>query len=773
VFQISSVLERGLHQFGPQRIDYSFYDTSGPTGSRLVRHFPAELGGGASAPPPEAEALKPADFRYVARFEVASRQWAMVCIATKDYLLAERSLSPWGALFAGLGGTIGVVTFFIMTTAFTRRAEALVKQVSSANRHLNAEVEERKSAEREVSHLNIVLEDRVERRTRLLQAANAELIVAKEEAERVHEEELRLLRSREAFQEALRESEERYALAARGSKDGLWDWNLITGRIYFSQRWKTMLGYRDEEISDDPSEWLGRLHSSEIERVKTALDAHCAGRTPDFQSEHRVRHRDGAYRWMLTRGVAVFNENGRPARMAGSQTDVTAGKVADALTGLPNRLFLLDKLRQSIDRMREQPDARFAVLFLDLDRFKVINDSLGHLIGDKLLLGIAKRLMGCVRESSLHPDQVTVARLGGDEFAVLLERIRSLAEARSFAEIVQRTMKPAFDLEGHQVFATASIGVTEGSAGANPDDLLRDADTAMYQAKAHGKARYEVFDDGMRAEAVERLELETDLRNAIEKGALLVHYQPRIALSSGKIVEFEALVRWNRPGHGLVLPEAFIPLAEETGLIVPLGRLVFDRACRQMAQWHRDLPGSAHIGVSVNVSGKQFAQPKMVAEIESLLRETGLPSKCLSVEITESVLFVNVDAAISVLKMLSNMGVGLKIDHFGTGFSSLNYLHRLPVNELKIDRSFIEGMGRKESDNIVRTIVMLARALGLSVVADGVSTNDQLQKLALLGCDYAQGALFSDALDHTAARRLLELNLAAEPAPVAVAGSLL
>jgi len=765
VVQISTVLDRAIRVFGPERLDFSFYDRSAAAGKRLLYVHRSTLETRARTPLSEAADLTQGDFRYISQFEIASRQWAVVCTATPGYLDAARSGQPLGILLAGFAGTIAIVAYFLLNAAYGLRADRLVAQLYFINGHLNDEVQERKKAEREVTRLNSNLENRVHERTEQLRVANVHLIAAQGEADRVHQEELRHLRSKQQAEEALRESEQRYALAALGSKDGLWDWNLTTNHVYYSPRWKNMLGFSEHQIGSSPEEWLTRVHPADVARVKAELEAHRVGITPHFQSEHRVRHSDGGYCWMLVRGVAVFGSVGTPARMAGSQTDITDGKVADPLTGLRTRLSLLDKLEMAIGRMREHPDVLFAVLFLDLDRFKVVNDSLGHLAGDRLLAGIAQRLQSCVGLSELEDSQVTIARIGGDEFAILLERISSPAPAQAFAETINREMKSAFDLDGHQVFASSSIGLAMGSDATTAEDILRDADTAMYQAKAHGRERYEVFNPAMRTQAIERLELETELRQAIKTNALEIYYQPKISLTTGKISDFEALVRWQHPTRGMIKPQDFVPLAEETGLIIPLGTWVLQTACRQMAQWHSDYPASAQIGLSVNLSTRQFAEKDLVENIAGVLANSGLPAHCLSLELTESVLMRNPDEAIAILNALRSMHIGLKIDDFGTGFSSLGYLHRLPFNELKIDRSFVEGLGKqRESQQIVRTIILLAQSLRMSVVAEGVESTAQLGQLASLGCHFVQGDLLSPPLQIRDAVRFLARNLLFIPA---------
>ncbi|HYT95128.1 MAG TPA: EAL domain-containing protein [Gemmataceae bacterium] len=569
---------------------------------------------------------------------------------------------------------------------------------------------------------------------------------------------------------ALRESEERYALAARGANDGLWDWNLQTNEISYSPRWKTMLGYDEAEIGTRPEEWFGRIHVDDSDRVQAALTDHRQGRTPHYECEQRMLHKDGAYRWVLSRGVAVRDRHGRTKRMAGSQTDITEGKVADALTGLPNRVLLLDRVGRALERSKRDRDYQFAVLFLDLDRFKVVNDSLGHAVGDQLLIAIARRLEACLRSSDTVArctGNATLARLGGDEFTVLLEDIRDLSQAARVAERIEKELEVPFTLGRHQVYTSASIGITLGSAGYDrPEELLRDADTAMYSAKGQGKARYEVFDSAMRARALARLQLETELRRALEKREFQLNYQPIYALGSGRIIGFEALLRWQHPERGSVSPTEIIPVAEETGLILPLGLWVLREACQQMSAWQATFRTEPPLIISVNVSGKQFAQKRLVETIEEIIQETGLAPRSLKLEITESAIMKDPDTATAMLTRLRELGIHVGIDDFGTGYSSLGYLHRFPVNTLKIDRSFVNRMDKAEEHaQIVQTIVTLAHNLNMDVIAEGVETATQRASLAKLACEYGQGYYFSRPVDPRSAEELLAANLlAAVPA---------
>jgi diguanylate cyclase (GGDEF)-like protein/PAS domain S-box-containing protein len=551
--------------------------------------------------------------------------------------------------------------------------------------------------------------------------------------------------------EALRESEERYALAARGANDGLWDWNLRTDELYLSPRWKSMLGHGEDELPNRPESWLGRVHPADIASLRAEIAAHLDGQTPHFEHEHRILDKTEAHRWMLSRGLAVRDPAGRAYRMTGSQTDITQRKEAeaqllhdalhDALTGLPNRALFMDRLVRLIERAQRQPGYGFAVLWLDLDRFKIVNDSLGHLRGDQLLVEIAQRL-----KTRLRPED-TVARVGGDEFTFLLEDIRGVEEAVAVADQIQEVLALPFDLHGHEVYTTASIGIALSTAGyERPEDMLRDADTAMYRAKALGKARHAVFERTMHTSTVALLQSATDLRRAIEHHDFEVYYQPIVTLDSGKLAGFEALVRWRHPDRGIISPAEFIPVAEDIGLIVPIGRAVLREACRQMRAWQTQFPESDSLAVSVNLSAKQLALPDIVEQIGAILWETGLDCRHLKLEITESVLMEDLEAITAVLQRLRAQGICISVDDFGTGYSSLSYLHRLPVDILKIDRSFITGLGLDAGRSaIVHAIITLARDLGMDVIAEGVETPEQLAQLKQLQCKHGQGYLFSMA----------------------------
>lgn len=423
----------------------------------------------------------------------------------------------------------------------------------------------------------------------------------------------------------------------------------------------------------------------------------------------------------------------------------------DPLTGLPNRALLLDRLDMLVEHAKRRPDFQFAVLFLDLDRFKIVNDSLGHLLGDQLLVSISRRLQRCVRPSD------TVARFAGDEFALLLDDIGGIADALRVADRVLEEVARPHQLDGHEVFTTASIGIALSATGyAGSADVLRDADLAMYRAKAQGRARHEVFDRAMHEQAMALLKLEMDLRRGIDQGEFHLFYQPVVNLVSGRITAFEALLRWEHPTRGLLVPRDFMQLAEEAGLIIPIGWWVLEEACRQQREWIDRFGDEAPTCVSVNLSSSQVLQPELASRVTAVLSRTGCPPEQLELEVTEGVFTEQSRSALEALAKLRETGVRLCIDDFGTGTSSLTYLHRFPVHALKIDRSFIEGMGTEDQQTeVVWTLVSLAGNLCMDVVAEGVEERRQLEAIRALGCEYAQGFLLQDPISATAAGTLL------------------
>ncbi len=609
----------------------------------------------------------------------------------------------------------------------------------------------------------ILLDDHADRSTDLAatEAGVADYLVHPSPA--TLERSLRYAITHQTALRRLAESEERHALALQGANDGLWDWDVRADRLYFSPRWKAMIGHPETDIGDAPGEWLGRVHPDDRAGLTQALEGHLNGSTQHFESEHRIQHRDGSYRWMLARGIAVRDHSGRATRVVGSQTDVTDRRVAeqrlqhdalhDALTGLPNRVLFLDRLSQSLRRAQRRGPAGTvscaAVLFMDLDRFKLVNDSLGHHVGDRLLVAVARRL-----ESALRPGD-TVARLGGDEFTLLLDDVSDAREATVIAERVQQTLRDPFHLDGRELVVAASIGIALADPDAAPSDVMRDADVAMYRAKAEGKGRHAVFDARMHERVMRRLDLETDLRRAVEADEIEVDYQPIVQTATGRIVGFEALARWRGP-DGPIDPADFVPIAEETGLIVALGRGVLEQACARVAEW-RAMPGGEGLTLGVNVSHRQLSEPSFPVELEAVLAATGLDPRALRLEVREHDLARDTEATRRTLAhVLETLGVRWQIDDFGTGASSLRLLHRFPGDAVKIFGPLVSGMGHDGgSFEIVKAIVELAHNLGLEVIAEGVETAGQLEHLRVLGCEFAQGFHVSAPLAAQDARALL------------------
>ncbi len=554
-----------------------------------------------------------------------------------------------------------------------------------------------------------------------------------------------VLRAAATFTE-LQVSEERYSLVARGANDGIWDWDYKNDRIYYSPRWKSMLGFEDHAIGSDPQEWISRIHADDRARVIAELEAHKAARTEHFECEYRVENAEGNYRWMMCRGLAIRGDDGVACRMTGSQTDITLRKqveeklafdaVHDALTGLPNRILFQDRLSHCIELSSRRENYSFALLYLDLNRFKLVNDTLGHLLGDQLLIEVASRMRQVVRRGD------TLSRLGGDEFVILCEDIEDITVATGLADRIQQRLLEPVDLDGQKVVIGCGIGITESSIGyQQPEDMLRDADAAMYRAKARTGSAYEIFDKTMHQKAMNVLQLEADFRVALENGQFELHYQPIVRIEGDKISGFEALVRWDHPKLGLMLPDEFLDMAADSRLIVPLGRWVLREACRQMQEWKRQWPEEASDWtISVNLSAPELAQADLIEALDDILHATGLAPTCLKLEITETSLIKNASHALRTMKALRDRGIRLSIDDFGTGYSSFNYLHQFPFDELKIDRTFISELDdREDKREIVNAIVSLAHNLGMTVVAEGSASAAIYENLRDAACECAQG----------------------------------
>lgn len=522
-----------------------------------------------------------------------------------------------------------------------------------------------------------------------------------------------------------------------------------------------MVGFQPQEFSEfnfrvllDAADWTAYAR-----QVYLLLE----GKIPAFQMELRCRHKLG-HAIHLRCSVSPAREVGvKTPRLILQAQDITEYQRAkdmmahdafhDSLTGLPNRALFMHRLREAVEGALKQEEAPFAILFLDVDRFKIINDSLGHTVGDQLLVAVARRLEGCLRPGD------KVARLGGDEFIILMCNITDVSHAVDMAEHVRMELAQPFNLNGQEVFITASAGIAHSSIGYHKaEEMLRDADTAAYRAKQRGAARHEVFDKTMHTNTLSLLQMETDLRRAVERREFILHYQPIVTLETGKLRGFEALVRWEHPDKGMVSPAIFIPIAEETGLIVQIGQWVLEEACRQLRRWQEHYPNSQALQMSVNLSGKQFVQPNLIGNIRDVLRRTGVDPSNLKLELTESVVMDNVDVAINTLRQIRALGVDLSVDDFGTGYSSLSYLHKFPLTTLKIDRSFVMDMKKDENKEIVRTIVMLAHTLGMDVIAEGIETHEQMAQLRALHTKYGQGYYFSKPLPGLEATKLVAEN---------------
>ena len=553
---------------------------------------------------------------------------------------------------------------------------------------------------------------------------------------------------------------DRYELAAQGADNGLWDWDLTTSRIHYSPVWVSMLGYSESECGSTSEEWFKRIHPEDLEPVQQEIASHLKKGSTQFEIQHRMLHQDGCYRWMSCQGVITRDETGRPVRITGFHADITDEVVVDALTGLPNRHLLLNRLTRALEKARKQEDFLYAVFIVGLDLFESGINRLETVNSDALIVAAARRLESALRTKdsfSREGRADLVARSGGEEFLILLEGLSEVGEAKIVAERLLKAILAPFAFNGRDVSLSASIGIALSATGyGNPEEVLRDADAALYRAKSLGKYRCEVFDTAILESTQNRQQLEKELHGALSRNEFLVFYQPIVSLSSNRVEGLEALVRWKHPSRGMISPVEFIPIAEKTGLIVSLGQWVLQEACRQLKDWQKNPRISKELWVSVNLSGVQFTQPSLAKEIREILVKAGLDARSLMLELTENIAMENPEAAQSLLMELRVMGARIAIDDFGTGYSSLAHLRRFPLDYLKIDHSFVRSIENKpDVREIIRTIRTLAHQLGLRVIAEGIENAKQLDLIRSIGCEYVQGFLYSKPVSSDKVEMLL------------------
>ncbi|MBI9050401.1 MAG: EAL domain-containing protein [Anaerolineaceae bacterium] len=563
------------------------------------------------------------------------------------------------------------------------------------------------------------------------------------------------LEKNKKIQKALRESDERYAMVIQGANDGIWDWNVDTGTIFFSPRWKAMIGYADEEIPNTIDSWFEKVHKDDRSSLQIELSRHFDGETDHFEHTHRIFCKDGSDLWVLCRGLAKRNDEGLVFRMSGSMTDISRQKlyeeqilfdaIHDHLTDLPNRTFIIERISHAINRAKRSDNLLFALIFIDLDRFKMVNDSLGHEYGDQVLKISSKRLETCLRSVD------TISRIGGDEFVVLIDSVADLDEVITVSNRIIQSFSEVMVLNENEVSISASLGVVVFcDEYDNAEEIIRDADIAMYQAKKNSHQQYEIFDTLMRQNLELRQKMESELRLALQYDQFELFYQPILHVKDLSLISFEALIRWRKSDTEFINPMDFIPIAEETGLIIPIGQWVIQEVCKQISDWKSVLPHGKNVMVSINVSAKQFSDPQLWAIVTKCLSDFQIEGNNLAIEITESIIIDEKENAIKMLGQLRGLGIQIYIDDFGTGYSSLSYLHTLPFDALKIDKSFINQMfstDESTSIEIVQTIISLSKELRKKVIAEGVETQKELDMLNNIGCGYFQGYLESKPMD--------------------------
>jgi len=566
---------------------------------------------------------------------------------------------------------------------------------------------------------------------------------------------------RQRAEQALLKVKERYALAVAGANDCIWDWDAASDTAYFSPRWNELVGLEPTASVKHLDDWFERVHPEDIAELRRSVLPRPEEERHHFEHEHRLRHESGEYIWVYARGVVLADEKGKPVRMAGSISSISKRKetenqlihraLHDPLTGLPNRVLFIDRLQQALRRFKRDESQLFAVLYFDLDRFKFVNDSLGHSAGDSLLVSIARRLMSVIRPGD------TAARMGGDEFAVLVSDIEDESDTTQVAERIHNLFQQEFSIAGRGMYTSASIGVAIATQQyQSPDEILRDADLAMYRAKRSETEDTVIFDTTMHQAAISRHNLETELRRAFARGEFVVYYQPIVTLTERRIVAFEALLRWHHPERGVLSPDSFIGVVEDTGMLATLSWWVLEQACRQAQEWRQVFVNGSPLGMSVNVSASMFRAENSVQRVKDIIHDTGISPQDLSLELTERDCMDHEEETQAVLAELRRFGVKIHMDDFGTGYSSLSYLQRSSYDTLKIDRSFIQGLGSEEQSlAIIRTIVGLGRMLNMNVVAEGVESRGQLEALESLQCPEAQGFWFSRPVPPNEASEML------------------
>jgi len=621
--------------------------------------------------------------------------------------------------------------------------------------------------QKQLEIVNTVLEDRVQKRTLSLTQTN----------EKLQDE----IQERRQIEADLRQSKERYKLAVQGTNDGIWDWDLLQDKIYYSTRWKSILGYKEMDFENSLEDWFNHVHENDIARLRLSILNHVENITPFLEEEYRMYHKDGSYRYVLTRGVAVRDEDGKAYRMAGSQTDISYRKrieeqlqhdvFYDSLTALPNRSLFFERLKTALAINEKRDDYHFAVYLLDVNRFKTINDTFGFRLGDLLLAEVSWRLKSFIRPVD------TVARIGEDEFAILFESIENLEMVETLANTITQAFALPFDLEGNEVFISLSIGIalstvhpknlplSSTSGGKDmlyekyslADEILRDASIALQRSKVAGESLYEIFRPTIHRRQIIKVDLEADLRQALEsEDQFEANYQPIVSLETGRISGFEALTRWHHPVRGKIYPIDFIPMAEATGLIIPLDRLIIRKACEQTSKWQNKFRTSPPLILNVNISGRYLRQLALNDYIQQMHTDSGIDISSIHLDITETFLVENLHFATQELSKLRQLGVKIWMDDFGTGYSSLNYLHRLAIDGIKIDCSFIEQLAiNPNSHKIVQMMIIHAREMNISVIAEGIEDDKVLNMLRNLQCRFGQGFIFSRAKPAEEAENLL------------------